>query len=128
MDERLTGMTRSLHPSALVIRGEGRRPAMDPSLWPRTGLRVPPAGRELRPPTDADLPALAALYPSDVAFDPTLPLPAGERGARARQAVLRHVWRSRAELAPEAWRICFGAYEDGGLVGQQDLKAVGFPL
>jgi len=100
---------------------------MDPSLWPLAGLRLHTDRVELRPPTDDDLPALADLYPEDVPFDPTLPVPAGERCARSRQAVLRHVWRSRAELEPAAWRICFAAYAGGELVGQQDLKAIDFP-
>jgi RimJ/RimL family protein N-acetyltransferase len=100
---------------------------MDPALWPLAGLRLRTERLELRPPTDDDLPVLAALYPRDVPFDPSLPVPGGEPCERARQSVLRHVWRSRAELAPDAWRICFAAFAGGELVGQQDLKAVDFP-
>ncbi len=100
---------------------------MDPSLWPLAGLRLRSPHMELRPPTDDDLPELAELYPHDVPFDPTLPVAEQPECARSRQAVLRHVWRSRAELEPVAWRICFAAYHDGRLVGQQDLKATDFP-
>ncbi len=100
---------------------------MDPSLWPLAALRMRTAHMELRPPTDDDLPELAELYPHDVPFDPTLPVAEQPECVRSRQAVLRHVWRSRAELEPAAWRICFAAYHDGALVGQQDLKAVDYP-
>jgi RimJ/RimL family protein N-acetyltransferase len=100
---------------------------VDPSLWPLDGLRLRTEKLELRPPTDDDLPALVALYPPDVGFDPTLAVSGPDVCARARQSVLRHVWRSRAELAPDAWRICFAAYLDGALIGQQDLKAYNFP-
>ena len=100
---------------------------MDPSLWPLSALRLRTEHMELRPPTDDDLPELAELYPHDVPFDPTLPVAEQPECVRSRQAVLRHVWRSRAELEPAAWRICFAAYHDGELVGQQDLKANDFP-
>ena len=100
---------------------------IDPSRWPLAGLRLRTDHMELRPPTDEDLPELADLYPPDVPYDPTLPVRAESECARAQQAVLRHVWRSRAELGSLSWRLCFAAYADGKLVGQQDLKAVDFP-
>lgn len=101
--------------------------APDLSLWPLTGLRMRAGDVELRPPTDDDLSALAAIYPSDVPFDPTLPVSAGDCAHQASEAVLRHVWRARAEFAPDCWRLCFAVYAGGVLVGQQDLKATGFP-
>ena len=101
--------------------------AAEPLSWPFDALRIRAGDVELRPPTDADLPALAAIYPSDVPYDPTLPVSPGDCAHRAREAVLRHVWRARAELAPGSWRLCFAAYVDGVVVGQQDLKAVDFP-
>lgn len=99
----------------------------DPLLWPLARLRVRAGDVELRPPTDDELPALAALVPPEAGHDPSLPI-SGVTGATevAAQAVLRHVWRSRAELAPDRWRICLAAYVDGLLVGQQDLMAVDF--
>lgn len=101
--------------------------AAAPALWPFAALRVRAGEVELRTPTDDDLPALAALYPLDVPFDPTLPVSSGDAGHRARESVLRHVWRARAELTPVRWRLCFAVYVGGVLVGQQDLKAVDFP-
>lgn len=97
-------------------------------LWPLARLRVWAGAIELRPPTDDDLPALAALVPPEAGHDPSLPISGVTTpGEVAAQAVLRQVWRSRAELAPESWRICLAAYVDGRLVGQQDLKAEDFP-
>jgi RimJ/RimL family protein N-acetyltransferase len=97
------------------------------ALWPFAGLRLRAGSFELRTPSDTDLAALAAIYPSDVDFDPTLAVGPGPLADRAAQSVLRHAWRARAELAPERWRLCFAAYADGVLVGQQDLKATAFP-
>ncbi|GAA0261208.1 GNAT family protein [Cryptosporangium japonicum] len=98
------------------------------TLWPLSGLRVRAGSIELRPPTDDDLPALAALVPVEAGHDPTLPISGVSTPEEiAGQAVLRQVWRSRAELAPTQWRICLAAYVDGVLVGQQDLKADDFP-
>ncbi|TQS41293.1 GNAT family N-acetyltransferase [Cryptosporangium phraense] len=100
----------------------------DPSLWPLAGLRVRAGNIELRPPTDEDLPALAALVPPEAGHDPSLPISGVTTpGEVAAQAVLRQIWRARAELAPTQWRICLAAYVDGVLVGQQDLMADDFP-
>ncbi|MDQ1646489.1 MAG: hypothetical protein QOJ50_2673 [Cryptosporangiaceae bacterium] len=97
------------------------------ALWPIAGLRLHAGDFELRTPSDADLAALAAIYPADVPFDPSLPAGPGPQAEQAARAVLRHAWRARAELAPDRWRLCFAAYADGELVGQQDLKATSFP-
>ena len=102
--------------------------SLESSLWPLARLRVRAGAIELRPPTDEDLPALAALVPPEAGHDPTLPISGVTTPHEvAAQAVLRQVWRSRAELAPGQWRICLAAYIDGVLVGQQDLKADDFP-
>jgi RimJ/RimL family protein N-acetyltransferase len=100
----------------------------DVTLWPLARLRVRAGDIELRPATDEDLPALAALVPPEAGHDPTLPI-CGVINAQevAAQAVLRQVWRSRAELQPGSWRICLAAYSEGVLIGQQDLKADDFP-
>lgn len=99
----------------------------DPTLWPLTRLRVRAGEIELRPPLDEELAALAALVPPEAGHDPTLPISGVTRPDEvAAQAVLRQVWRSRAELAPARWRICLAAYVDGVLIGQQDLMAEDF--
>lgn len=101
--------------------------APDLDLWPLPGLWLRAGDLELRPPRDDDLAELADLFPPEAGWDPTLPVRAADNAAAARQSVLRHVWRSRAEVSPEKWRICFAAYVDGVLVGEQDVKAVDFP-
>jgi RimJ/RimL family protein N-acetyltransferase len=108
-----------------VSAGEATQPWA--SLWPIAGLRLQSGPFELRTPSDADLAELAQIYPADVPFDPTLPVGPGTREQQAAQAVLRHAWRARAELSPARWRLCFAAYAGGVPVGQQDLKAAGFP-
>jgi RimJ/RimL family protein N-acetyltransferase len=100
------------------------------SWWPLYDLRIsaqlPLADgtrRELvlRHPVDDDLPAMRAVAPPELEMDPTLP------GDGLGQWIPRHVWRSRAELAPQAWRLVFLLEIDGEPAGSQDLKAYDFP-
>jgi RimJ/RimL family protein N-acetyltransferase len=100
------------------------------ALWPPAGLRITATARGiplvLRAVRDEDLPGLVAIFPPDVGHDPCLAV-GGDSTRVAQQAVLRHVWRARAELAPENWRLTFAVEAAGQLAGQQDLKAVDFP-
>lgn len=102
--------------------------ALSVDLWPPAGLRVRAGAVELRPPCDDDLPALAALFPTETGWDPTLLVTGADAEARGRQSVLRHVWRARAECAPARWRLCLAVFLDGEPVGEQDLKAADFPV
>jgi RimJ/RimL family protein N-acetyltransferase len=100
------------------------------ALWPPAGLRITATSRGmslvLRTVRDEDLPGLVEIFPPDAGYDPTLAV--GQDPQRVeQQSVLRHVWRARAELAPESWRLTFAVEADGRLAGQQDLKAVDFP-
>jgi RimJ/RimL family protein N-acetyltransferase len=100
------------------------------SLWPPAGLRITATARDvplvLRAVRDEDLPGLVDIFPPDVPHDPALAV-GGDPARVQAQAVLRHVWRARAELAPENWRLTFAVEAAGELAGQQDLKAVDFP-
>ena len=100
------------------------------ALWPPAGLRITATARGvplvLRAVRDDDLRGLVEIFPPDVGYDPALAV-GGEPGAVKQQAVLRHVWRARAELAPQNWRLVFAVEAAGLLAGQQDLKAVDFP-
>lgn len=63
---------------------------------------------------------MRAIAPAELEMDPTLP------GDGLDHWIPRHVWRSRAELAPEAWRLVFLLEIDGLAAGSQDLKAYDF--
>jgi RimJ/RimL family protein N-acetyltransferase len=100
------------------------------TLWPPAGLRITATSRGvplvLRTVRDEDLPGLVAIVPPDVGQDPALAV-GGDPAQVAAQSVLRHVWRARADLAPDNWRLTFAVEAGGVLAGQQDLKAVDFP-
>ncbi|HEY0485656.1 MAG TPA: GNAT family protein [Mycobacteriales bacterium] len=101
------------------------------ALWPPAGLRISATARGvplvLRTVGDEDLAGLVSIFPPDVPHDPDLAV-GGDPEQVAAQAVLRHVWRARAELAPQNWRLTFAVEAAGELAGQQDLKAEHFPL
>ena len=94
--------------------------------WPLFELRLLTERLELRPPTDADLPALADLAAAGV-HDPAIipfehawtdqPSPRLERG------LYQWNWRTRALLHPEHWTLGFmvSRREDGVPLGVQDL-------
>jgi len=41
---------------------------------------------------------------------------------------MKFYWRCRAELSPTHWRLPFAIFDDGELVGVQDVGADGFPV
>jgi RimJ/RimL family protein N-acetyltransferase len=115
-------------PSAPVDHAAGHCPGV--ALWPPSGLRVTATARGvplvLRAVRDEDLPGLVEIFPPDAGYDPALAV-GGDPVTVEQQSVLRHVWRARAELAPQSWRLTFAVEAAGELAGQQDLKAVDFP-
>ena len=99
--------------------------------WPLFDLEVRTPTVTLRPVTDevaTGLAALAAEGVHDPAFAPfSIPwtdLPPGEM----ERGVLQFHWRSRAETSTESWRVPFGAFADGELVGSTDLAATDFAV
>jgi RimJ/RimL family protein N-acetyltransferase len=100
------------------------------ALWPPSGLRITATSRGiplmLRAVRDEDLPGLVSIFPPDAGYDPALAV-GGDLAEVERQSVLRHVWRARAELAPQNWRLTFVVEAAGELAGQQDVKATAFP-
>jgi RimJ/RimL family protein N-acetyltransferase len=118
--------TRPAAPAAENVAGSWSRTA----LWPPDGLRITASARGiplvLRAVRDEDLAGLVAIFPPDAGYDPALSV-GGDPAAVERQSVLRHVWRARAELAPQNWRLTFAVEAAGELVGQQDLRGVDFP-
>ena len=104
---------------------------MDLEWWPLFGLRIRTPRLELRPLTDDDLDAECTLIgggihpPGEMPF--LFPWTDAPRPQLQRDA-LRFHWRTRAEWTPQAWHLPFGVWEDGQLVGQQDLVASDFTV
>lgn len=102
-------------------------------LYPPLGLRVQAGPLELRPLQDADLDAYAALVTGELYPDAEAEADyvfgwwheAQREGALPS---LRWIWRQRADFGPDAWRFTFGVFEDGRLIGMQDLGATGFAV
>lgn len=98
-------------------------------LYPPFGLLVTAGDIALRLLRDSDLPAYAELVSSplfadesaDFVFDWWLKEPE----PRLRNG-LRWLWKSRSEIAPEEWKLSLGVFEDGRLIGFQDMSAQKF--
>ncbi|GAA1854383.1 GNAT family N-acetyltransferase [Asanoa iriomotensis] len=97
--------------------------------WPLLALRVRVGPVELRPPSEADLAALAAL-----AFDgvqkpgtrtfltPWTDLPPAERA----RWVVQSTWSDFGDWTPASWSLGLAALRDGVVVGMQALRASSF--
>ncbi len=99
--------------------------------WPLLGLRVTTPRLELRYPDEAlacellELAARGVHPPDEMPFSvPWTDTPAGEL---PRVSLQQWYWRNRAELVPEKWSVGLAVFEDGELVGLQDLIGEGFP-
>jgi RimJ/RimL family protein N-acetyltransferase len=98
--------------------------------WPLFDLRVRTPRLELRLPTDDDIPGWIEAGrdvhdPSVMPFSypwTTLPSPQFERG------IAQYLWRSRAEITSEHWRLDFVVVHDGEVVGSQGLGAEHFAV
>lgn len=97
--------------------------------WPLFDLRVRTPRLELRVPDDDDLVELARLAAAGIHADDYQPFnipwtdqpsPELERG------VLQWHWRCRAECRPDSWRLGLAVFEDGRLIGSQDVHAQHF--
>jgi RimJ/RimL family protein N-acetyltransferase len=99
--------------------------------WPFFALRIRTPRLELRPPTDDDLDELGELLTAGV-HDPArmpfnTPWTDAEQPELQRSALQFH-WRTRASLTVDDWHVPFGVWQDGRLVGQQDVAAAQFRL
>jgi RimJ/RimL family protein N-acetyltransferase len=99
--------------------------------WPLFDLRVRTPRVELRPFTDDDLDELCDLAlrgvhdPAHMPFTtPWTDLPPEEQVLGNQQ----YVWRRRADWTVDSWSLGLGAWEDGVLVGRQDVFAESFPV
>jgi len=95
--------------------------------WPLFDLRVRLGPVLLRPVTDADLAALAALLPDDVELDPRAEQFPGLEDSRDRQRrFVQGVWHSRGSWSPRSWCLDLGVEAEGELVGLQSLEGDDF--
>lgn len=97
--------------------------------WPLFGLRIRVGAVEMRLPTDADLPLLAAVAAAGIQkpgartfLTPWTDLPPAERA----RWVMQSQWTSRGEWTPESWYLGLGVFADGVPVGVQSLRASSF--
>jgi RimJ/RimL family protein N-acetyltransferase len=98
--------------------------------WPLFDLRVTTPRLELRYVNDelaADLMELAATAgvhaPDFMPF--TTPWTRFEPPALQQQG-MQHYWRTRAKVSPDEWTIPLAVFDDGELVGVQDVAATSF--
>jgi RimJ/RimL family protein N-acetyltransferase len=97
--------------------------------WPVFDLRVCTPRLELRVPDDQELIALARLVESGIHppdYQPfTVPFTDHKPPDLGRKFMQWH-WRARARWSPRSWELHFVAFEDGQMVGAQDLEADDF--
>jgi RimJ/RimL family protein N-acetyltransferase len=77
--------------------------------------------------TDADLPAIAAMFPDDVEQDPGWENFAGLSSQRNRQRLLvQRTWHNRGSWSPSSWCLDLAVAVSGELVGLQALEGDDF--
>jgi RimJ/RimL family protein N-acetyltransferase len=88
-------------------------------VWPLHSLRLTTADLELRPTTEAELPALCAILPPDLEADPSATHYAG---LDQRAVLAQSYWRAMGTWSPHDWVLPFAVRHDGELVGMQALE------
>jgi len=97
--------------------------------WPLFDLRIRTPRLELRLPTDDDLEDVVALVAGGIHDPDEMPFsfPWTQHDPPDLQRfALQYHWRVRAETTPEQWALPFSVFEDGQMIGQQDIAADGF--
>lgn len=102
---------------------------MPESLWPLFDLTIRTPRVELRPPTDDDVFALAALAAEGIHDPKVMPFRMPWTDVESPQFernTLQFHWRIRASWTADDWHLPFAVWCDGEIVGQQDLLAHDF--
>lgn len=95
--------------------------------WPLAALSLRTPDLELRPVTEADLPALAARLSDDLEMDPTATRYAGLSDSANRAVALHQgYWRSLGTWRPESWALPFAVRHADDVVGTQTLEGEDF--
>jgi len=92
--------------------------------WPLFDLSLSIGDVALRPVTDADLPAIAAMFPDDDEQDPRWEHFAGLSAQRNRHRLLvQRTWHHRGTWSPSSRCLDLAVEVSGQLVGLQALEA-----
>jgi RimJ/RimL family protein N-acetyltransferase len=90
--------------------------------WPLFDLRLSTRRLVLRPCTEDDAGALAAVKPPDVETDPSLPFLGVDEDLRRGTQVLQFHWRALGTWTLDHWRLTFAVFADDLLIGAQELE------
>ena len=99
--------------------------------WPLFDLRIRTPRLELRLPTDDDLEEVVSLVAGGIHAPDEMPFSfpwTQHDPPELQRFALQYHWRVRAETTPEHWALPFAVFEDGRMIGQQDVEADGFGL
>lgn len=92
-------------------------------VWPLHGIRLRTAELELRPATEADLPALCAILPDDLEVDPSATRYAGiDEASNHRVILAQSYWRAMGLWSPHDWVLPFVVLRGGERIGMQALE------
>lgn len=92
-------------------------------IWPLHGIRLTTPDLELRPASEADLPALFDILPDDLGVDPSATRYAGIDEPANRRAILsQSYWRAMGLWSPHDWVLPFVVRRDGEVIGMQALE------
>jgi len=95
--------------------------------WPLFDLRLSIGDVTLRPASDADLPAIDAMFPDDDEQDPRWEHFIGLSAHRNRHRLLmQRIWHHRGSWSPSSWCLDLAVEVAGELVGLQALEADDF--
>jgi RimJ/RimL family protein N-acetyltransferase len=91
-------------------------------VWAPAGIRIAGEAVELRPATEADVVALAAVLPDDYELDPSV-----GTGLPRPLHLLRTYWRDQGAWSAGSWKLhLLASTPDGRPVGEQILEAEDF--
>lgn len=92
-------------------------------VWPLRGIRLLTPDLELRPATEADLPALFDILPDDLEVDPSSTRYAGiDEGSNRRVILAQGYWRAMGLWSPSDWVIPFVVRRGNEPIGMQALE------
>jgi RimJ/RimL family protein N-acetyltransferase len=100
---------------------------MSHPYWPVRDVRIRVDALSLRPLVESDLDALARMLPADVELNPESPSYPGASPATVRATIVHQdYWRAMGTWNVDAWRLNFGVWREGELIGTQEIEANDF--